>query len=130
MPDTNLFSREEKGLNYERESPTIGLYKRKLSNNGKAIRVVEAEFLRRKLEMFQKKNADSQRYLRDKILNMKLRGSPKCSKEKRCEIEERKSKGVVNEEELETIKKMVVKNAKRYSVPNLNRIETKRSIHH
>lgn len=80
--------------------------------------------------MFQKKNADSQRYLRDKILNIKLRGSPKCSKEKRCENEEKKNKGVVNEEELETIKKMVVKNAKRYSVPNLNRVETKRTIHH
>lgn len=47
--------------------------------------------------MFQKKNADSQRYLRDRILNMKLKGSPKCSKEKRCENEEKKSKGVVNE---------------------------------
>ena len=52
--------------------------------------------------MFQKKNADSQRYLRDKILNSKLKGTPKCLKEKKIENEEKKIKGVgvVNEEEL------------------------------
>lgn len=86
--------------------------------------------MKRKLEMFQRKNADSQRYLRDRVLNGKLKGSPKCSKEKRGENEEKKIKVVANEEELETIKKLVVKNAKRYSVPNLNRVENKRTIHH
>lgn len=80
--------------------------------------------------MFQKKNADSQKYLRDRILNCKLKCSPKCSKEKRGENEEKKIKVEVNEEELESIKRMVVKNAKRYSVPNLNRVENKRTIHH
>lgn len=99
-------------------SPT---FKRKKSTNSNFCRVVDMQFLNRKLQIFQRKHSESQKNIKTHSQNTRSRPTPRSLNIKRSPKgpENKVQNIVLNLQELEQIKKMISKNSRRYSVPNI-----------
>jgi ribosomal protein L35 len=103
------------------EAANLGIFKRKHSQSVAWLRPVEAEYLRRQVQLFQRKNSDSQKDLQVRLAIHRQKNALVSLNAKRNREEERQERGrvVVSDQDIDQIKRLIARGGQRTSLVHL-----------